>query len=397
MILPQRLRSWSTLPVPRFGRVGAGGGGLMAIVRSGLKAFLQFFNGDVSGLRGLRPRTAFAHRSKAARQRRTPGTQASCVAILVLIAIMSAASLALAGDSRLYVAVGGEGRRVTSRDGFVWENDQRWKVGDAQEKGDGLMDIVFGGGRFVAVGGGAKAGWILSSTDGRDWREFPMGAGAVSTIAFGNGRFVAVHAGELLASADGERFQAGERLNWKGTIHARRSACGDTEAGFRFVIIGDVELESEQKQIPWRGSTEDGSRWDHSAVETPEVRDVAYGAGLFVAVGPDGRIESSHDGQTWQMRASTPGEDFARIVWTGTRFFVTGAKVPRSSADGITWTKEAVEIPCRVIWARDGSTALGLSWSGEMLASRDLREWKKAAVSPGPPLQAAASRAVESP
>ncbi len=315
------------------------------------------------------------------------------IAVLVQVAISSA----LAGDTGLYVAVGAEGRRMTSRDGFAWENDQRWNAGGVQEKGDVLMDIAYGVGRFVAVGGGTKEGWLLSSPDGRDWREIPMGKAVVSTVAFGNGRFVAVRAGELLASTDGEDFQTGERLNWNGSIHSWRSACGDTEAGFRFVVIGDVELDAEQKRVPWRGSTEDGSRWDHSALKTPEVRDVAYGAGLFVVVGPDGRIESSHDGQSWQLRASTPGEDFSRIVWTGTHFFVTGGKVPWSSADGITWEKAANEIPCRVIWAREGGVALGLSWSGELFASRDLREWKRVASPPGPPLRAVTFGAVGKP
>ena len=37
----------------------------------------------------------------------------------------------------------------------------------------------------------------------------------------------------------------GARLDWKGSVHARRSAFGDTEAGKMFVIIGDLVKVSE--------------------------------------------------------------------------------------------------------------------------------------------------------
>ncbi|MDQ3623646.1 MAG: hypothetical protein M3463_14345 [Verrucomicrobiota bacterium] len=56
-----------------------------------------------------------------------------------------------------------------------------------------LLDIVFGHGRFIAVGGGPNTGRILSTRDGKHWSELPKRKGRVGTIAFGNGRFVAGH------------------------------------------------------------------------------------------------------------------------------------------------------------------------------------------------------------
>src|SRR5882757_4237199 len=174
-------------------------------------------------------------------------------------------------EAGLFVAVGYGGRRITSRDGVTWENDQRWSD-EAKDNDDVLFDVAFGAGRFVAVGGGAQTGHILSTRDGRDWKSVQDVKGRVATIAFGHGRFVAGHDAELMFSTTGEKFAAGPRLDWKGSVHARRSACGDTEAGFRFVIIGDVDLWADKKRVSWRGVTDDGTRWAHTALDAPAAR-----------------------------------------------------------------------------------------------------------------------------
>jgi hypothetical protein len=287
------------------------------------------------------------------------------------------------------VAVGYGGRRITSRDGFSWENDQRWSD-EARDNDDVLFNVAFGTGRFIAVGGGSQTGHILSTRDGREWKSLQDVKSRVATIAFGTGRFVAAHDAELMYSTTGERFDYGSRLDWKGSVHARRSACGDTEAGFRFVVIGDVDLWVDKRRVSWRGVTSDGTRWEHAALETPAARDIAYGAGHFVVAGPGGLLESSHDGQTWQRHETEGAEDFSRIVWTGTRFLISGGQVAWSSSDGLAWKKEPRPIPCNLAWARESFLGLGFSWGGNIHVSRDLATWKKAAVPSGPSLNAVA-------
>lgn len=295
----------------------------------------------------------------------------------------------LAEEPGLFVAVGYGGRRISSRDGLAWENDQRWSDVAADDD-NVLFNIAYGAGRFVAVGGGAKIGHILTTQDGREWRELPPLKGRVATIAFGNGRFIAGHDAELLHSRDGETFTPGERLAWKGSVHARRSACGDTEAGFRTVIIGDIDLWAEKQRVAWRGVTGDGTRWEHSAHGTPAALDVAYGSGHFVVVGPGGLIESSHDGENWRRHEIGSAEDFSRVVWTGQRFLTSGGKVAWSSPDALTWKPETFRIPCSLAWAREGWLGLGISWGGNLHTSTDLKTWKKQPIPDGPSLQAVA-------
>jgi hypothetical protein len=296
------------------------------------------------------------------------------------------------------VAVGYGGRRISSRDGLVWENDQRWSD-EARDDDNVLFNIAYGRPAnakeplFIAVGGGAKIGRILTTTDGARWTELPQQKGRVATVVFGQGRFIAAHDAELLVSKDGVTFEKGERLEWKGSVHARRSACGDTEAGFRTVVIGDIDLWSEKKRVSWRAATGDGTRWLHSAVDTPAARDIAYGAGRFVVVGPAGLIESSHDGQTWERHPTEVPDELSRIVWTGERFLVSGGKNTWTSSDALTWKPEPSRIPCAIAWAHDRDPnpfALGLSWGGNIHFSPDLTTWKKLPIPPGPSLESIA-------
>ncbi len=288
-----------------------------------------------------------------------------------------------------FVAVGYGGRRMTSVDGEIWTGDQRWSD-EAKDDDNVLFNVAFGLGRFIAVGGGAKIGHLLSTRDGEQWTELAQVKGRVATIAFGDGRFVAGHDSELLFSTDGETFQAGGKLAVKGSVHARRSAFGSGEGGARFVIIGDVDVHAEKRRVSWRAATEDGTRFTSEQIDTPPARDIAYGSGHFVVVGPDGLIESSHDGHTWERHATTPGEDFSRIVWTGERFLVSGGKKAWSSPDGLTWVALSERIPCSLAWAREGVLALGFSWGGNVHVSRDFTAWKMVAIPPGPSFESVA-------
>ena len=311
------------------------------------------------------------------------------VAVALLTSFLLPGCRAEAADQ--WVAVGYGGRRIASSDGITWEHDQRWSDIVADDD-NVLFNIAFGLGRFIAVGGGASIGHILSTRDGQTWQELPPVKGRVATIAFGQGRFVAGHDGELLYSTDGDIFLPGPKIEISGSIHARRSTFGSGEGGPRFVIIGDVDLWDAKKRVSWRASTEEGTVVTSLATDTPEARDIAHGSGHFVIVGPQGLIESSHDGQTWKRHPAPESEDFSRIVWTGRRFIVTGGKVAWSSPDGLTWSAEKFSIPGSLAHARETARAFGisLSWGGNLHTSKDLVVWKKSELPSGPSLEAVA-------
>ena len=66
---------------------------------------------------------------------------------------------------------------------------------------------------------------------------------------------------------------------------------------------------------------------------------VAYGAGLYVAVGADGTILTSEDKVTWTARTSGISGSLYRIVYAQNKFITIGdSGTILTSTDGITWT-----------------------------------------------------------
>ena len=121
--------------------------------------------------RAHKPSVELVHRDKCVRN--DPGQ----AAVLFALAVCDAG----AGETGLFVAVGYGGRRITSRDGLAWENDQRWSD-EAKDNDDVLFDVAFGAGRFIAGGGGAQTGHILSTRDGRDWKSVQDVKGRVADM-----------------------------------------------------------------------------------------------------------------------------------------------------------------------------------------------------------------------
>jgi hypothetical protein len=224
-----------------------------------------------------------------------------------------------------------------------------------------------------------------------EWTELPKLKGRVATISFGGDRFVAAHDAELLYSEDGATFQKGERLDWKGSVHARKSAVGDGEGGRMFVIIGDVDLRAEKDRVSWRSATPDGVAFAQAEHHTAPARDIVFGAGHFVVVGPAGLIETSHDGIYWTRERADPEEDFRTITWTGVRFLAQG-KDTWTSLDGVVWERIPRPIPCAIAWARELGSVLGIgfAWGGTIFHSNDLTTWEKLRVPDGPSLNAVA-------
>ncbi|HWE93022.1 MAG TPA: hypothetical protein VG269_03545 [Tepidisphaeraceae bacterium] len=278
----------------------------------------------------------------------------------------------------IYVAVGYGGRRIRSLDGFHWDNDTQWSD-KAADNDDVLFNIAYGKGRFVAVGG-SGVGHVLTTVDGKSWRETAKPRGRVATVAFGDGRFVAGHDGEFLVSPDGESWETGGKLDFRGGIHFRKSAFGNGV----FVIVGDCDPEWKSPRVSCRCSTHDGKSAASFDVDTPTARAIAFGAERFVVVGPDGLRESSADGKRWEHQQKEAGEDFDGVVWTGRQFLVTGGKHAYTSPDGVQWKKEDFRVPCTVLYAK-GDVFIGASWGGNLWHSSDGREWKKVEITPGMP------------
>lgn len=234
-----------------------------------------------------------------------------------------------------FVAVGGHGTILTSTNGETWIQPP---VGTLY----GLKSVVWGGGRFVAVGD-----TILTSTDAVSWSEIDRRVGTENTVqglAYGGGRFVGVgidteEVGAFLTSADG--------LNWvHGSFNQPIPFMDVAYGNGLFVAVGYTPY--------WAGhgvafTSPDGITWAECQLPvTNRVVDVCFGGGRFVAVAPrgefddpsnEGHILTSADGIHWFTGPQVTGAGRGVLVYGSGQFVAAGRYGGvMSSPDGVHWT-----------------------------------------------------------
>lgn len=212
-----------------------------------------------------------------------------------------------------YVA-GGEYRTVwTSTDGVTWTNPAP-ELSIIPYVADVL--VAYGNGVFVGTAG--YNGDMLTSPDGLQWTVQQLDTNGNSyvyfrDIVFGEGRFVAVADGIVATSCDGTNWCCKPINQWLWRV---------TSGQGRFVAVGENVI----------ATSEDGTNWAYQvSSKFGLLSDVAYGAGLFVAVGGvretrlpvETPIWVSGDGLRWSKRSSkTPRNLYAVAYGNGT--FVIG-------------------------------------------------------------------------
>jgi hypothetical protein len=82
---------------------------------------------------------------------------------------------------------------------------------------------------------------------------------------------------------------------------------------------------------------------------------VAYGAGVFVAVGQHANpVITSPDGITWTPRTPAAAYNWYDVVWSGTQFVAvagSGTKRVMTSSNGIDWVGQTTPTPAGVWYA----------------------------------------------
>lgn len=161
------------------------------------------------------------------------------------------------------------------------DNGVTWAPAAAVPQVSGLVSVAYGNGRFVAVSETDSAdNNVLVSTDGgATWTIHTCPLPVIVGVAFGKGVFLAInYNGVAYVSPDG--------VTWTeaGTL----PPLDDLVQGVAYG--GGVFLALTSAQIAY--STDSGATWT-TAQDTYSYRDAAWGAGSFVAVGDDLRIEQS--------------------------------------------------------------------------------------------------------
>ena len=181
----------------------------------------------------------------------------------------------------------------------------KWQWRNPLPQGHDLKALAYGNGLYVAVG---DYGTILSSADGVEWGLHSLETlVSINGVVYGNGTFVAV----------------GHRQ--------------PTPPTFTFGV--DVVLTSG-----------DGTNWTERATgvngQANFLWNVAYGNGLFVAVGSTSPylwpyndfVLTSPDGVSWTSRTAGTNSGITRISFGDGRFVAVGnSDIIQTSVNGIDW------------------------------------------------------------
>ena len=212
------------------------------------------------------------------------------------------------GDGR-FIAVCENGAIYKSEDGLTWAPIQT-------QNQVPLADVVFHGGKWVAVGIGA----ILFSSDGDHWSEVHSGANLYA-VTCGNGRFLTVGDWTMLYSDDGQSWTAQDM----GLETFDRCVYGN---GTFVIATGNRVLYSQ-----------DGTSWYDTEGSFDSLTGLEFGGGVFVAASAASAYRST-DGIHWAPAEASSG--WTAAVYGHGRFLAISENEKTlllSSIDGSSWTQ----------------------------------------------------------
>jgi hypothetical protein len=249
-------------------------------------------------------------------------------------------------SGQLIVAVGNDGRHMTSLSGKVWMDDVRDTTGN-RDGPKNLLAAAYANHQVVAVGGGCDPVCVgrIVLFDGRRWEEMDASAarGRLTGIAYGNGAWVAVGSmPPVLRSTDGKNWNVAAKVAVPPGLRAVTYGTVGTQP--MFVAVGDGYT---------RVTSLDGMSWTHLVASngTSEAyRAVAIGNGVAVAAGgrPDsgqvdsGRLVRTLDGINWTDEM-VGGPELPSVVHVDGKFYAfsgAGDNILQISADGKEWLRQ---------------------------------------------------------
>jgi hypothetical protein len=230
-----------------------------------------------------------------------------------------------AQSEQLLVAVGEDGTILTSPDGRVWTPRPSSTTRD-------LHAVHFANGLFVAVG---KNGTILTSGDGLVWTQRPSGSASyLQRVAWAGGLWVSVgEGGDICTSSNG--------LAWM-TVNTGPPFTDHEGIAYGngvWVAAGGYFFNGYGKAHSTAYYSTDGAHWVLGSFDVGvRLRDVAFGAGRFLAAGNDGWIGASTNGGTWSIGGQLSFSNFRRARFAEGHFLLVGNDgTMLSTAVGTNW------------------------------------------------------------
>lgn len=316
------------------------------------------------------------------------------------------------GDSSWFYSGSLSGGVIRSEDARTWEDwevfPDSWYIGHivSDETGATWVGIKSGYG-----GGTSKLAW--STDSGQTWNRKNEGYSGLTQyaywhdIAYGNGKFIVAGSKQTQSSSYKPFRKSTDGYNWSdvGGEYGDSGLTSVTwsEENGRFVATkGQGSWHYGFPSILW---SEDGDTWNGVTFTDSAnygLNDAAFGEGVWVAVGPSGKIlYSANNGAEWtrtSFREDYPDIDSSELQFANVEYsngyFVAKADVSGRGAystDGINWKpfqsrgmvgywKDMLAAEDKILLARDGRIAYvdivdetdgSLTFDGQLVATKD--------------------------
>jgi hypothetical protein len=173
-----------------------------------------------------------------------------------------------------------------------------WTVVPASTTPIAWSTVSFLNGQWIAL---SPTGEVGVSSDGANWSEQSVPAGAWQTAAYGSGHYVALSSANVVPN---------ELISTNGT---------------QWTTLSGPPSSPQQAGRP----TENG-----------QFTGLAYGHGLFVAVSSAGTLDTSPNGVAWTQRFWRPKNSFSSITYGDGRFIAVDAAQGDVliSLNGVNWS-----------------------------------------------------------
>lgn len=284
-----------------------------------------------------------------------------------------------------YVAVGVTGTVIVSTDGLTWKTGY---MGTRER----IISVAYGRDLFTAV---AQSGAILASPDGLTWTIVTETGAPRATgpnIAYGNGRFLVpgYQSGAngteylLMTSFDGIEWTA----SYHGGTHNDITFCGGL-----FVGVGRISEYAYPPGAAVLVSKDGVAAWwtDRSVITTPAspaIKAAVCSADGLFAIASNGTVFKSSDLISWTIVAPNIVNLNLATVAAGAGLFATvgtdtngNGKIFMTDASGV-WTEIATNIQGALTGIAYGSAGfVAIGGNGALLRSADGTSWQ--AINPG--------------
>lgn len=187
-------------------------------------------------------------------------------------------------------------------------------------------------------------GKIKSSPDLENWTDRFSGTLELYEVLFANNEFfIGTDQSYFKVSSDG--------INW-----SNRTIPGNPSSN-RYLADNGSLIVSVGGQFDEAISSTDGTTWTLVALPTDDdILDIAFGNGIFLAVGKNGVVITSTDGQSWTEQTSPTNEDIDSVQYSDVAgfLFVTVFTVHQTD-DGITFSSFSLPVEANTVLASPDS------------------------------------------